>query len=309
MQPDPAPLCREFLPHLSVPAAPEAKPPGVEAWATPELESVLQDMHLRAKERWPEVPLPRERYLSHLASLLAVSEVTALLEVLPKLCAADLYLACACADGVTAAVAAFQREYLGRVPTFVSRLRMAPAQLEDLQGALQERLLVGTPQGAPRIAAYKGEGNLLTFVRVASLRLGLNMLRDRGTEPQSDAPLPEEVVPPTAERAYLLSQYRAEFQTALSDAFAGLDRDRRQLLRLYYVDRLNTRDIARMFSVNPTTASRWVAEARTQVGQEVLRLLRERLKMDNTAVQSLYRMLRSSLNLNISTHLRSTPAS
>ena len=116
------------------------------------------------------------------------------------------------------------------------------------------------------------------------------------------------MVPPSAETTLLLRRYRDDFQAAVRTAFQGLDRDRRSMLQLYYIDRLNTRDIARMFQVHPSVASRRVAEARAHIGQEVRRLLRERLRIDDAQLQSLYQAMRSQLNLSICSALQEGPA-
>lgn len=288
------PLSRELLAHLpKSSAAPSAA-----------LEAPLQEALAQARARWPPLELMTGRFLSHLAETLgdAAADEASLAAALRQRCLVDLYLACACADGVPAAIQAFLHEHLARVPTFVARLKLSNAQVEDVQLTLQERLLVGPPGGAPRIATYHGQGNLQTFVRVAALRLGLNQLRreNPGSDPGS---IPPGIVPPSAETDLLLNRYREEFQAAVKAAFQGLDRDRRSVLQLYYVDRLNTRDIARMFQVNPTTASRWVAEARAHIGQEVRRVLRDRLQVSDAQLQSLYQAVRSHLNLSIRTAL------
>lgn len=288
--------------------------PSCGATASAALEAPLREGIKQAQERWPSLTLPAQRYLTHLGALLAdgdaAASAEALQQELDKRCLVDLYLACACADGAEAAVAVFSREYLARVPQLIGRLNLSHAQVEDVQSTLAERLLVGPSGGMPRIASYQGQGNLLTFVRVTALRLGLNLLRgplEVQNDEEDEVPA-EQLVPPSAETTLLLRRYRDEFQAAVRTAFQGLDRDRRSMLQLYYIDRLNTRDIARMFQVHPSVASRRVAEARAHIGQEVRRLLRERLRIDDAQLQSLYQAMRSQLNLSICSALQEGPA-
>src|SRR5262249_51360296 len=69
-------------------------------------------------------------------------------EVAPSLHAEDLYLACACAAGNAAALAAFDARYLGQVKVFLGRMKPPPALVEEVKQALRVRLL-GAPPGGP----------------------------------------------------------------------------------------------------------------------------------------------------------------
>src|SRR5581483_4498624 len=98
----------------------------------------------------------------------------------------DLYLACACARGVPAALAALDRAVLLRVPAFICRVSTDAAFADEVRQQLRERLLVAPPGGAPKIAEYGGAGALHAWVRVAALRTALNLRRNRDDQPAED---------------------------------------------------------------------------------------------------------------------------
>src|SRR5579884_1384958 len=85
---------------------------------------------------------------------------------------ADLYLATACAAGNAAALAAFERTHLSQVAAFVARTDSDPAFAEEVRQRLREKLLVGQP---PRISEYAGQGPLGGWVRVAAVRMALDL--------------------------------------------------------------------------------------------------------------------------------------
>ena len=56
---------------------------------------------------------------------------------------ADLYLACACARGSTAAINAFDRDYMREVDIALARMRIGPPRLNDVKQLVRQRLFVG----------------------------------------------------------------------------------------------------------------------------------------------------------------------
>src|SRR5689334_10395795 len=99
-----------------------------------------------AKAAWPGFDLPLEVFLP----VLERADPSGLHD-------ADLYLACACAQRVDGALAAFERAFLSQVPLFLKRMRPSPQLVDDVQQLLRQKLFVGA---APKIAEYTGVGTL-----------------------------------------------------------------------------------------------------------------------------------------------------
>src|SRR5262249_32629853 len=70
--------------------------------------------------------------------------------------AADLYLACACAEGVHGAVEALERTHGEVVRRVLARLDPAQRFVDDALQILRERLFVGSAEVRPKIKDYAG---------------------------------------------------------------------------------------------------------------------------------------------------------
>src|SRR5688500_14031830 len=125
-----------------------------------------------ARARWPEVTVDVADLARHLAAL-AIDT----LPVPPH--AADLVLACACARGDRAAVAVFAREMAPVMRSAARRIDDSADFADEVAQAAGERLLVARDQLPPRIAEYAGQGALAAWVRVAAMRIAMNLLRER----------------------------------------------------------------------------------------------------------------------------------
>lgn len=262
------------------------------------LESAIAALVQRARDQWPGVELEAEAFVRHLASRLP--RTRPLLEALSSMATDDLYLAFACARRDGRALAAFDRAFLRDVRAFVSGVDPAPAFADEVRQQLRERLLAGTAHSPPKIAEYAGSGALGGWVRVAALRIALNLKRGASptateAEPTDDA-LGAQLGP---ELAYLKAHYRGAFSEALRDALAGLsDRDR-TLLRLYHVEALSLDAIAALYRVHLSTVSRWLSRAREEVAQTTTRTLCERLGVGASAAQSIAALVLSQVDLSL----------
>src|SRR5581483_8080759 len=112
--------------------------------------------------------------------------------------------------------------------------------------------------------------------------------------------------PPDAELRYVHARHREDLLRALKDAFAGLPREQRHVLRLHFAGGLTAVRIAEMLQIDRTTVGRWLASARAAILQETRRLLRDRLRLPPAEVDSLIATLRSQLDASISSLLQNT---
>lgn len=214
---------------------------------------------------------------------------------------ADLYLACACAAGQGAALAAFEAHYLSQVPAMVSRLSLSADRIDEVQQRVRTKLLVAGPQ-EPRILHYGGQGALGSWVRVVALREAHTLLRQRG-----EGRLPEDDLAGAGvlggaldpELDYVRQRYQGDFKQALRDAIVSLGSEERNLLRLCFVDGLSIDQLGGIFGVHRATAARKVQRVREQVFEHTRQLLRERLGVQHGELDSLIRVLRSQLNVSL----------
>src|SRR6185436_7668314 len=97
-------------------------------------------LYERGRRAYPEVPLDAARLAAH-AGDRARSDVAAH-EAVRELRAEDLFLACASAEGIPAALRAFDRTLLAKIPLYIRKLR-APAEIEEeTRRVLLEKLFV-----------------------------------------------------------------------------------------------------------------------------------------------------------------------
>ncbi|MDY7231775.1 sigma factor-like helix-turn-helix DNA-binding protein [Hyalangium rubrum] len=268
------------------------------------LEERLSRVWEAARAAWPGVTLEGPRFVAHLARHLASDSSS---EALEQLHLGDLYLACACAHGVPAALAAFEARLLPEVAVAVARLKLSPAALDDVRQQLRQRMLVSTADAPARLAAYPGTGPLSGWVRAAALWLALDLQRRGAGEAHADdAALPFLVEPgDDPELAYLKTTYRAEFNAAFAQALTALAPRQRNVLRLKYLDGLSIDQLGALYGVHRATAARWALAAQEALLEETRRLLTERLRLTHSQLDSVLRLISSQIDVNLSRLLRS----
>lgn len=216
--------------------------------------------------------------------------------------AADLYLACACAEGLPSALRLLEERVLSQIPAAVAHLRAGPDFAEDVRLQVRERLLLGSAEGPPRITAYEGRGPLGGWVRAMALRLALN-LREKKDEHAAHPgeQVIEKLVGATCdpELEILKARYRDAFRAAVRDAAAQLPDEQRAVLHLYLVEGLGTQRIGALYNVNHSTVSRWMQAARDAIFARTRQLLQERLGVRHEEFQSLVRLLQSQLDVSL----------
>lgn len=271
-----------------------------------DLGQILANLVKKGETAWPEVALPASVFVRHLAAHAAPGGSAR--QALSELCVEDLYLACSCAHGSPNATAAFERHLLSRVPGFLARMGASPTFVDEIKQELRIKLLVATPGGAPKIAEYSGRGALASWLRVVTLRTAIDVRRrsEAGAPPaarganDSDGGFPEAIdVSADPELRYLKDRYAAEFQDALRAGIHALSSERRNVLRLNFVDGLNIDQIGALLHIHRATVARWIVAAREAILREGQRLLRERLGVTPREFESLARLLQSQLDVSL----------
>jgi RNA polymerase sigma-70 factor, ECF subfamily len=256
----------------------------------------LDAMVAAGREAWPDVELAPDVFAAHLEKRLAgVADREATLD---KLRAADLYLACACAHGEPNALRAFESHHLQIAVRAVSRFGDPNGFAADAIQELRERLLVGTP---PRIAEYAATGSLEAWVKVAAVRVAIN-LREKENVRAGEPDRAEESLAAVRdpELDLIKARYRGDFTAALRAAFAELDVDDRAIMRFYLIDHLNIAQIGALYGKSRATIGRRVVAIREQVLENTRKQLKTRLSLATEEIDSLIALLRSQVDLSLS---------
>ncbi|MCU0682559.1 MAG: sigma-70 family RNA polymerase sigma factor [Polyangiaceae bacterium] len=272
------------------------------------LGRILGELFERGRAAWPQINVSAPIFSAHLKANLG-GEASA--EGLRDLCAEDLYLACACAQGDPGALAAFEQHFLARVGTFLSRMRPSSSFVDEVKQGLRIKLLLAAPEHRPKIAEYSGRGSLQGWLRVGALRTAIDLRRQRGEAGDGvelgssgdggaeagglDAPRTHR----DPELDYIRERYRHVFKEAFQSALSALSSEQRNVLRLYLVDGMTIDQIGALFHIHRATVARWIAAARVDILKETQKLLRERLQASAAEIDSLTRLVQSELDVSI----------
>jgi len=244
----------------------------------------LRRLYEEARAQFPEVRVPEAAFA---AALEARGGAPAR--------AAELYLCIACEAGDPAALRAFDTLYLSKVGSSISRINPSPAFADEVRQRLRERLFVGAP---PRISSWSGVAPLEAWLRATAVRMALTLLRERGQE-RNEPSFEEALQSSDPELLYLRDRYRGQCQEAFHAALASLSPRDRTLLRLRYLDGLSIDALAPLHGIHRATAARWVAASRSRLLEGTRRELQARLGGSLTDLDSLLRLVRSDLVVNL----------
>ncbi|HEY5936886.1 MAG TPA: sigma-70 family RNA polymerase sigma factor [Kofleriaceae bacterium] len=217
----------------------------------------------------------------------------------------DLALAAAALGGDAAAQRAIDRMIRIEAERAVSALRQPAWLTDEVHQELAQRLLVG---GEPRLATYAGQSALGRWLGVAATRTALNLMRERRPQvalDEDDEAIAAAIADPDV--ALMRERYRDEVAGAVRAAFEALDNARdRNLLRLYYLERVGVVELGQMYQVHASTVSRWLAALREHIVADTQFRLAERLGISGhyDDLASVIRALRSDLDVTLSRLLR-----
>jgi len=291
-------LCAALFAHLPVPARLLAQP-------SPELELALRDLVASGRAAWPTVVQSDEDFVAYVAARLPPHQAPS--QALLTIHGADLYLACGLARGLTTALREFELKVLPQVDPAAARLG-EEAFVSELKQVVREKLFVAAGAAPPKIVEYQGRGALVSWVRAAAIRLGLNLLRDAARyeprELEADD-LPSPGAGPEVE--LMKARHGADVATAFRSVFASLSVQERNVLRLHFLDGLNIDQIGAMLRVHRATAARWISRARDALVERLRHQLAETLKVSSAECQSLIALVESRLDLSLHRWLRDKP--
>lgn len=270
----------------------------------PALGPLLERRCAEAAGAWRGVDLDQERFVAFVADRM---DPQSPLSSLDALCIPDLYVACACAEHIPAAIEQLETRYfpeVSRTLRGIGRLD-ADAALDVLQD-LRERVLVGDGRGEPRIVDYLGRGPLVGWLCTAAVRSALQRLRrgNRETPSEDLEPLWSSPVE-DPEIELLRRRFQHQFRAAFEHAVGTLDKRQRTVLRLNMVDGLNIERIGIIYAVHRATVARWIAAAREQIVRETRAELARNLRGSDSEIDSLVRGMEGQLEVSLFSLLRS----
>jgi RNA polymerase sigma-70 factor (ECF subfamily) len=268
-----------------------------------ELEQVIAECLVRAREAWPQLAVDDEPFVRALAT--SVADATDAVAAIREIVIEDLYLAQACATGAAAALAAFEGACHGPVVGALRRMGLAADAIEEIIQHVRAKLFVAT-DAPPKIAMYSGRAPLASWVRTIATRAAVDRLR--ANEPATaddDALVQLPDTSDTPELAHFREQYRAEFKDAFEEALATLDVRERNVLRHHFVDGLTTEEIGALYGVHKTTAFRWLESARVALSKRTRSNFCQRVKVVPTELDSILRLVQSQIDLSLSRVLAS----
>ncbi len=243
------------------------------------------------QESWPGVTLSPEAFAAHCAAVGAGASAHF----------ADLYLACACALGSTGALAALETEMFPVVRAALGAMRLPEVVRDEVIQELRVKLFIAHDGGTAKIAEYSGTGPLRAWLRIAAVRTALNHRRRHRRESSVE----ERELAATAsigdspELAQFKSSCRGEFQACLESAFRALSPAERNLLRQHHLDGLRLIELAELHRVHRVTIARRLQDARDALRRHVAERLRQRLAVTEGDVDSMFRALRTQLDVSL----------
>lgn len=257
------------------------------------MERALGSVIAAARRSWPDLSIADEAFARHLAEHAGGDPLVFLAGVH----AADLYLALGCTLGDEGAIAAFERDFMARVPGFLRASGQRGLPVDDVQQAVRARVLLAEGRQRPRIADYTGRGPLLAWLRVTTARVAINFR----ARPSHETPLVDD--PPgrtnDPELAYLKEHHRPDFEAAFEATLANLPPRDAAVLKLHFVDGMAAEAIARSYAVTERTVHRWLAEARQRILDETHGRLAEELQLPVSQVSRLAELVRSQADVSV----------
>jgi RNA polymerase sigma-70 factor (ECF subfamily) len=264
-----------------------------------ELPADIEARLSAAAATWPGVSVEPEIFACAIAERLGPGEVAAALAALHL---DELYLACACAAGLPAALDAFESLCGPVIASAIARTGVPAADRGDVSQIVRRRLLVAASSDQPaRIAGYAARGSLASWVRVVAVREAARLMVREPHGRAADEDALERLVASgdDPELAYMKRLYREELRRAFAVAIDALGERERLLLRQHLIDRLGIDQLAALHGVHRSTAARWIEGARAELAAGTQRELLRHLKIDRAELESIVRLIASQVDVSV----------
>lgn len=266
-----------------------------------------------AAGHWSELELSADRFVAHLVERMPGALTSA--AAIEALHGRDLYLACACAHGDTAAIEAFFARFSADIERWSARAGLSGSEVSDTVQDLHIDLFWPEPPRTPQIATYSGRAPLRAWLRAVTMHAAIKVRRGRPPL----LPAGERARPPASqaeafslawatigspELVAMKSAAESSFAQAFALAMGQLTPAERTLLRQRYLDGLTIDDLAPLHGVHRATMARRLAQARTAVIDRTRVALGERFGLAASVIDGVLRLAGSRFDLSVSRHFR-----
>jgi RNA polymerase sigma-70 factor (ECF subfamily) len=197
----------------------------------------------------------------------------------------DVVLAWACAAGITEALAELDARMI------IPAAAHARGNADELAQLTRVRLLVGDP---PAITTYRGRGSLAAFVRTIATRLALDQHRATREIATDEIESLVDRVGADPELAHMRERYAEDLGAALHTAWSKLAPHDRFVLDLELHQHLGIEQIAKIYGVHRTNATRKIASARAAFVAGTREALRAKLAIGDGTLDSILRLMTTS---------------
>ena len=222
--------------------------------------------------------------------------------------ASDLYLACACARGISGALERFEQLFGAEIGRTAQRFERPGLPADDLVQQLRAKLFTvpaaaRTPDPRPRIAQYTGQGFLQNWIRVTTTRTFIDC--GRLTPESPEVPIRNELVSVLPEPRgdpelqLLKREHVTHFKASFAEAVAMLDSADRLLLKQHLVERLTIDQLGALYHLHRASAARRIAKARDALLVATRIALARRLGLAPERLASVLELVASRLEASI----------
>ena len=214
---------------------------------------------------------------------------------------ASLYLACACVRRVPAALRAFDAEFVVEIERAAQRTRLPHDAVADVTQALRQDLLIGADGTRPKLAEYRGHGDLRGWLRVTATRAAVKISQRAAKRPVvSEDRLAElQAAGGDADLQYLKALYGEAFREAFRAAVGDLDPRDRNVLRQHFLEGMTIDDLGATYQVHRATAARWIQAAREHLLKGTRDAFSKTARLKPAECDSVIRLLESRLDLTL----------
>ncbi len=263
---------------------------------TPGLEPLLRAHWQAAREEWPDIALSPHVFMEFLAIQFADGLPT--IERAP-----DLYVACACAEGMSSAIEAFRRRYRPAVARAIARIDPSPIFLDEVMQSLGVKFFVRSGDHPPGITKYSGRSSLRGWLATSATRTALNLRRSKADQNHDEIGSCTEAIEADPELLLMKARTKSELTAAIRAAIATIPVKMRALLLLQICDGLTYPQLATMHGVSRATVARWLASTREAIVEQTRVELTRRLGLSASEYDSLVALVRSQIDVSLTTLL------
>jgi len=267
---------------------------------TADLAGFLGALYARGRDAHPKVHLAEEAFGYALARCAGDGPINGL----DRLAIEDLYLACACLEGVRGAVRAFETAYAKVIHRAVSRIIAAGEERADAEQRVRQLLLVGAPGDRPAVAKYAGRAPLAKWITVTAMRVAIALTRSETAEQRLRDKTTAEALGASPEDLLMSAELRRAVEPAVVEALGRLDKRDRLILRLYLVGGMSTPAIGASLGLSHQAVSKRIAATREELLERIRGTVAGRLKISEEEFSSLMRVVISKLDVNVAPLLR-----